>query len=468
MNGKMKSTLVKNLWTGLVDILFDYYASAKEGDGAVVRKLNATDLRSELNLHIEGKGCSVDEILAEAKKYLDYSVKTSHPHFSNQLSAGAHPVALVGEMASFVANTTMATYEVAPVANLLEKELVKLLGEKMGFVDHSGIMTTGGSNANLLAIHLARHKKFEQAKRFGNANQKMKIFVSEQAHYSFLKGMALTGLGTENLVAVNCDAHARMIPSHLKELVELSLKRGEIPLMVASTSGTTVFGAFDPVEEIDRVAKEYDLWHHVDAAWGGAVLFHPLYRVKMQGIQLVDSVAFDAHKLLGSGLMSSFLLTRNKDVLYKANSGGGENYLFHEHENAQYDSGSWSLQCGRKVDALKFWLLWKFFGDEGLSRLVDEQMAMAKGFAQMVKGHSRLKLIHTPEYLNVCFQVIPKDVALDINAFNLELRNKVVQSGQFLINYSSLKDGTIFFRQVFANPNTTLESQKELIDFLLR
>jgi len=187
----------------------------------------------------------------------------------------------------------------------------------------------------------------------------------------------------------------------------------------------------------------------------------------MDDIENADSFTFDAHKLLGTGLITSFFLAKKDGVLKAANSGGGSQYIFHDYENSEFDLGPKSLQCGRKVDSLKFWLTWKSRGHTGLETLIDEQYEKQIYFTNLIKEHPRFKLIQEPEYLNVCFQVLPEDQDVDVNKYNLDLRFKLVQSGKLMTNFSSFSDGTVFFRHIFANHETTKADLVQLIELIL-
>jgi len=461
----MHTEVQKSLFLEVVNVIENYFEQNKSSH--VVDYIKGTELKDKLDLTISESGISSTELIDEIKKYLKYTPRTSHPQFANQLSGGYQFEAMLGELISFVGNNTMATYEVSPVASLIEAELVKLINDIIGIKDGDGIMLTGGSNANLMAIHCARERKFPDVKRKGNQGLDLCLFVSNEAHYSHKKAMMLMGLGLDNLIMVEADKSGRMIASDLDKKIEAAKALGKTPLIVCSTAGTTVLGAFDPIDEIDVVAKKHKLWHHVDGAWGGAVMFSPKYKKLMKGIELVDSYTFDAHKLMGTGLITSFFTTRHPAILSLANSGGGSQYIFHEYENAQFDTGRKSLQCGRKVDALKFWLQWKSKGHSGFAKFVEDQYEKQNYMVSLINENPRLKLVAQPEYLNVCFQVIPTDESLDINEYNLDLRSRLVKEGKMLTNFSRFNDGTIFFRHIFANNITENKHTDQLISHLL-
>lgn len=464
----MLSGTRKKVWTDLLEIIETYLKENKSKDTPVVNYRSGNDLKKELNLTLSEEPCEYDGILSEVKNYLKYGVRTSHPQFNNQLSADIKFESLMGDLISSVGNVTMATFEMSPVATLMEAKLVEEINRLIGFKDGDGIMLTGGSNANLMAIHCAREKFDPTVKNKGNQAREFAIFVSEEAHYSHKKAVMVMGLGIDNLILVKADSLGKMIASDLDMKIEEAKQAGKTPLMVCSTAGTTVFGAFDPLDEINVITKKHKLWHHVDGAWGGAVMFSKKYIGLMKGIEDVDSYTFDAHKLMGTGLITSFFTTRHKTILSEANSGGGSQYIFHDYENSDFDTGRKSIQCGRQVDSLKLWLLWKSEGHRGMEDFVNRQYEKQSHLVAMINENPRLQLIKDPEFLNVCFQVIPKDKSVDINEFNLNLRFKLMKEGKFMTNFSRTNDGTIFFRHIFANANAENHHTDELIEYLFQ
>lgn len=458
----------REIWNEITEIIEQYLQENENKSTPVVEYHSAGELKTKLSLKLDEQGCDTQALVEEIKNYLKYSVRTTHPQFNNQLQAGANFESLLGEIISFVSNTTMATFEVAPVASLIEAKLIEELNTLIGYQDGGGIMLTGGSNANLLALHCARNSHISEVKYKGNQGLDLCVFVSEEAHYSFKKAVMLMGIGLDNLILVKADKNGKMSHTDLEQKITGAKSAGKTPIMIASTFGTTVKGALDPIEENQKLAEKYELWHHIDGAWGGAVLFSEKIGDKLTYAKHADSFTFDAHKVLGTGIITSFLLTKRKGAITAANSGGGSEYLFHHYENADYDTGKSSLQCGRKVDALKLWLSWKSLGHKGMREYVDGQIEKAEYFTELVKEHPRLQLVAHPEYLNICFQVIPPDTSMEINQYNLDLRFKMVKTGRFLVNFSSDSDGTIYFRIVFANGVTKKEDLDYFVSELLK
>ncbi|MBE9009731.1 aminotransferase class V-fold PLP-dependent enzyme, partial [Pseudanabaenaceae cyanobacterium LEGE 13415] len=238
----------------------------------VVHYLKPELLKNKLDLSIPDQGVSIDKFITLLETYLHYSVRTGHRQFFNQLFSGFNLPGFLGEVFASLTNTSMATYEIAPVATLIEQSLIEEMNSWIGFEQGEGTFVTGGSNANLVAMLCARNKAFPEAKYQG-FSQRSVVFVSDQAHYSFLKAANVLGIGLNNVIKVKTDAKGSMIPAELETAIASSLASGHTPFFIAATAGTTVLGAFDPLPEIAEIAKKYQLWFHVDGAWGGAAIF---------------------------------------------------------------------------------------------------------------------------------------------------------------------------------------------------
>ena len=454
------NTLNEEKFLNDVFLTLKKYVSQNVVNNPVI-KSSTPDEMNHLIPAINARGVDQDSFIKELEFILDRSVRTNHPLFLNQLFGGADPLALVGDFVASLLNPTMATFEVAPVLTVIEKRLVNQLLQMTGLNQGEGIMVTGGSNANLLGMLCARTDYNPSIRQIGFTHNNFRIYVSSEAHYSFDKAANITGLGTQNLILVPANERGEMIPEELDRIVAADIKDGFTPLMIGATLGTTVLGAFDPLTKIAKIAEKYKIWLHVDAAWGGAVIFTKNYTHMAQGLEHADSITFDAHKTLGAPLITSFFLTKRAGILRATTRGGGAEYLFHDQERVDWDSGTYSLQCGRRGDALKLWFLWRMHGTEGLIERTERLMDLARYAKEAIKKRECFKLYHA-NFLNVCFQVIPTGEQ-NINEFTQEVRGRLVAKGSAMVNYAERPDGTIFFRLVLPNHHTT----KEHIDYLL-
>ncbi|MBW6489940.1 MAG: hypothetical protein K0B15_01985 [Lentimicrobium sp.] len=412
----------------------NYLDANNNADNQVIQFRQPAQLREAIHFGIEESGVTEFEFLDLIDKYLEYSVKTGNKQFLNQLYSGFNFPAFIGEIFTVLANTSMYTYEVAPVATMIEKEMISLMNSYAGYTDGDGIFVTGGSNANLMGMFSARNRIFPDGRAHGyDRNLKLTAFVSEQAHYSFETAANVLGIGAKNVIKVKSDDSGRMTPEALEMEIFKSLERGEKPFFVAATCATTLLGAYDPIDKIADICKKFGIWLHADGSFGGSLILSEKYRNLMQGIERTDSFAWNPHKLMNIPLVCSVFLVKKKGTLQYNLTDLSTDYIFHDIDEVE-DLGKKSIQCGRRVDAVKLWFAWKYYGLEGYRQRIDNLMEIAIYAEKKVKEHPQLELLSLRQSFAVCFRYIPENQS-DLNKFNLQLRESMRKSGKSIVNY---------------------------------
>ncbi len=449
MNTNYSKTLTK-----LFDIILDYIENNIQNSNKVIEYKNPINLKKELNLKIKNKPISEEQLINEVENYLKYSVKTGNKQFFNQLYSGFTLPGFIAEILTSITNTSMYTFEVAPVATLIEKELISKMCKIAGFEKGSGIFVTGGSNANLIAMFSARNKVFPNSKNNGLYSTKvLTAFVSDQAHYSFSTAANILGIGADNLIKVKSDKEGKMIINELENAILNSFKKNELPFFIAGTAGTTMLGAFDRFEEISKISKKYNCHFHIDGSFGGSIILSNKKRYLFKGLKQADSFAWNPHKLMNIPLVASVILFNDNKVLKSNLTKLTADYIFHENEEKNCDLGESSIQCGRKNDALKVWLTWKFFGDIGFEKRINNLFEIANYFKSKILEHNSFELMADVQTLTVCFRYNTKNIS-DLNSFNMKIREELRKSGKSMVNYGYIeKDLTIRF--VISNADVT-------------
>ena len=412
---------------------------------------SAPQLQESLDISLTELGADSEQLVCAAKAYLAYNPDVSQVAFFKLLYSGLNTPALLGDWVTSLSNATMHTYQVSPVATLMELELIKQWNSLVGFKQGDGVMVSGGSQANLIAMLLARHKCSPNIKTKGLQGQTLVAFVSDQAHYSSLKAANLLGIGSDNLIAVSSDDQGRLDPQCLEAEIEASLARGHTPFFIGLTAGTTVIGAYDPVEPCSLIARKFDLWLHVDGAWGAPVLFSSTHRHLLDQCQLADSVTWDAHKLMNVPVTAAVILVKQAGLLRQACSGGGGEYLFHSDENEAYNLGERSIQCGRRADALKVWMSWKAIGNQGFSDKIDNLFNCKAYCLEQIKSTPVLQMLAPAVYLNVLFRYQPSTELNEqqLTKLNIAICQKLKKQGTY-IDYAQYK-GRTGIRLILAN-----------------
>ncbi len=429
----------------------------KDRPGRVSPAASLATMRRTLDLGLPLEGFGVDNVLDDLDTYIANSVKTNRSEFMNPLWGGLSLPGLAGEIIAAATNNSMYTYELSPMGTLIEQTLIKRMNEICGFPDGFGTFTTGGSNGNMLGMLCARERALPNSTKTGFDGRSMAVFVSAEAHYSVLMSSNVIGIGHQNIIKVACDEEGRMRPERLQEEIEFARREGMTPFCVVATAGTTVRGAFDPIEALASIAHEEGLWLHVDAAWGGACLFSSNHRSLMNGIEKADSVCWDAHKMMSVPLMCSVFLIKEPEILRRlCDHTSVAHYLFHS-EAASDDLGRYSLQCARRNDALKLWIEWRVRGDAGWAAMVDQNMDDADYLEAEIDQHPQLEMMSNRRWTNVCFRYNPGSAGHDVNEVNAEIRQRLIHEGSFMVSRSNIGEEVVL-RMVLVNQNVTRAS----------
>ena len=450
-----------------LDIFQQLAAQHFHQDGPVSKPISAKDLNQIVDFSLHDEGAELTALKQAAEHYLTYQPDSAQVDFFKLLYSGRNDPALLGDWVTSLSNANMHTYQMSPVATLMEQELINQWNRLVGFTSASqtgdGVMVSGGSQANLIGMMMARHHACPDIKTNGFGHQKLIAFVSDQAHYSGQKAANVLGIGVDNLIAVASDSDGRMCPSALIEVIEQSIEKGHKPFYIGLTAGTTVLGAFDPVPQCRVIADQYNLWLHIDGAWGAPVLFSQQHKHLLKGCELADSFSWDAHKLMNVPITAAVILTRHQGMLEQT-CGGGD-YLFHNDENAAHNLGQKSIQCGRRADALKVWLSWKAIGNTGFEDKVDQLQILKDGCVEAIENSPQLHMIGPAPYLNVLFQYRPSaDLnEVQLRELNIALCKAMQTQGGAFVDYAKYQ-GKTGIRLILANSDTQVSDINRLLD----
>ena len=367
------------------------------------RDLPPAQLSERLGIALPTKGRPLQEVTNKLGRILAATPSSSSPRFVNQLFGGRNAAATLAEMLVALPDTSMYTYKVAGAQILVEQEVLARLLAAVPYGHGEGMFSPGGSLANLTAMILARNESLPGVREHGLTDQRPVVYTSTAAHYSIGKAAGILGLGRENVRPVPTDADGRMKPEALAEMISDDERSERQPLFINATAGTTVLGAIDPISRIAAVAQEHGVWLHVDGALGGSLLLSKKYRQLLAGIELADSFAWNAHKMMAVPLPCSVLLVRQRGLLAK-HLGEAATYLFQTDEE-DLNPGTRSLQCGRRSDALKLWAAWQLLGDDGYDAMLTRHVDLARHAARQIRSDPELELLGAPQSTNVCFEV---------------------------------------------------------------
>lgn len=474
-----------------LDIIINYVKEIDNGERnlgprfddpkEVYKILNLDNLKDKFSTAIQSNDISIssNDLLKVFSDILDNSVATWHPGFMDKLYVGTNPIGVLSDLLLSILNTNSHVFTVSPALSAIERKVSQRYANLYGFNGNfsGGLTFNGGSWSNITSLQIARSYKFPDTKLNGNLNYKFAIFTSVHSHYSIEKAAILLGLGSNSVFKIPVDSTGRMNTKLLEESIKKSISENFTPLYINATAGTTVFGSFDPFEEISIIAKKYNIWFHIDGSWGGNFIFSDNKSKFLKGSNLADSITTSPHKMLGVPTTCSFLLVPDERIFTQANSLNAP-YLFHNvnDNNENFDLGDGTMGCGRRSDSLKMYLAWLYYGQDGFKKRVDHASNIANYFVdklKQIKGFTIINDFPIP-CLQVCFYYNPTEgklSGLEMTKRTRYIAKELHKSGDFLIDFAPNPNDAItgeengeFFRCVFNSPNINSELVDKLVD----
>jgi sulfinoalanine decarboxylase/sulfinoalanine decarboxylase/aspartate 1-decarboxylase len=434
------------LFNELVEVLIN-----EEEKHPVADRIDANELYDAIDLSLNPSAMVDEEFKTVLKEVLVSTPKTATNLFFNQLFGGRQSKAILGDLLAVMLNNSMYTYKVAGPQVGIEQEIIRQSCELVGYGSQSnGTFPTGGSMSNYMALVMARDAKDSNCRSEG-MRKPLVVYTSKESHYSNAKNVSFAGIGKNNIRYIQADAKGRMIPENLEAQIIEDISNGFIPTYVNATAGTTVLGAFDPIDEIADITEKYNIWLNVDGAYFGSVIFSAKYKHLVKGVERSNSFSYNAHKMLGTPLTCSIILVNDKKHLHDSFSNEAD-YLY-QTDGDDFNLGKTSFQCGRRNDALKFWTLWKSVGTNGLEQIVDRQFELANVALEYTQNNPDYTVYSFDDSVSICF-----------NYKNIEpmaLCTALYEDQITVVGFGAFRDET-FVRLVTINANNT---KKDILNF---
>jgi len=378
----------------------------------------------------------------------------NHPDFFAYFPNTGSGPGILGELICAAFNVNGMVWRTAPAATELEEHVLGWLRELIGLPKtFKGFVHDTASISTFHALAAAREAISERSVRDegigGPDAPRLRIYASEQAHSSVEKGAMAIGIGRRGLVKIPTDAEFRMDSAALDAAIQRDLKEGLRPFCVVATVGTTSTTSIDPVPAIADICDKYGLWLHVDAAYAGSAAIVPEMRYILAGCDRAASLVTNPHKWMLTPVDFSAFYCRRPDMLKRAFSLTAE-YLTTAEGEEVTNAMDYSLQLGRRFRALKFWMVIRYFGVDGLQAVIREHIRLGKHFASLVQADSRFEVVAPVPFSSVCFRLKSDD------AENQSLVDRVNATGKLFISHTRLNDKlTIHF--TVGNLRTTEE-----------
>lgn len=434
--------------------LFDFLTNSTEL--SPLPELNKID---QTFFQIPISGQSIQEIQDKLEKVYQLSMNAANPRYLGHMDSIPSIYSILGDYIASALNNNMLSLEMSPLLTQLENNLMIQFASLFGLPNSSGgVMLSGGTLANLQALVVARNNKLKI--KDGNVyslSQQPVVFTSEVAHVSVTKSCMLMGIGSSNVIKVKSNQNAQMCVDDLILKIDEQIKLGNAPFAIVATAGTTITGSIDPLNEVANIAKRFNLWFHVDAIYGGALIFSIEHKHLINGIELADSISFNPQKWLYVAKTCSM-------VLFRDFSGMVNNFRitapYMKDQEDFINLGEITVQGSKYAEVLKLWLSLLGLGVRGYEQLILHCYVLRDIFVAKIASRKWLELAANPDTNVICFRVISLD-ADQCDRLNEELQIYLLRQCGFFVSLPKFR-GQNWLRVVMINPFTSPEIIDEL------
>ncbi len=412
------------------------------------------DLRTQLPQSAPETGEPIDQIFADFQsKIFPASTLWNHPRFFAYFAISSSPPAILAEMLAATLNVNAMLWKTSPAATELEQVTLSWLRQWLNLPDNFfGIIYDTASVGVFQALAAAREWT-DPSCRIKGMHPGLVVYLSEQTHSSSEKAAIALGFGQENVRKIGLDADFRMRPDLLEQAIAADLASGRRPCAIVATAGTTSTASIDPIPAIADIAEKYDVWLHVDAAYGGSAAVVPEMSWVLEGAERAHSLAVNPHKWLYVSVDLSVLFTRFPEILKQSASLGAE-YLKTTEDATAVNYMDYGIQLGRRFRALKLWYVMRYYGRDGIVRLLRESLRLAQLLKSWIEEDPAFELAAPVRLSLVCFRHRAGD------EFNQHLLAEINSTGKAFLSHTVLH-GKYVLRFAIGNMQTRESDARE-------
>jgi aromatic-L-amino-acid/L-tryptophan decarboxylase len=401
------------------------------------------------------RGESFDAILRDFQQVVMPAVtQWNHPRFFAYFACTGSTPSVLGEMLSAALNTNGIHWKTSPAVAELEHVTLGWLRDWMGLPkDYTGFIYDTASVSTMHAIAAAREMVDPDA-RINGATPKLTVYTSDQSHSSVEKDAIALGIGQNNVRKIASDGEFRLRVDLLEKAIKDDLAAGKRPCCMVATVGTTSSTSVDPVPQMADLAERYKMWLHIDSAYAGSAAILPECRHILNGADRAHSLVVNAHKWLFTPIDCSCFYTRRPEILRSAFSLIPEYLRVHEDERA-INLMDYGVPLGRRFRSLKLWFVLRYFGREGIQKLLRAHIAWGQRLAALVDADERFERVAPVPFSVVCFRHKGGDDA------SRRIEDAINAEGKFFISHTALNE-KFTLRVAIGNLATRWEDVEEL------
>ena len=449
-------------------LVFEYLTTIAERPVRAENYAGKTIESMDAELSVDG--VPLDKLIAECRRVMDLSRHNGHPRFFGYVASPSTPIGAYADLIASALNANITCWRSGPAGTEIERMVVQWLGSLIRYDEHAkGLLTSGGSMANMIALLIAsRRKAGAEISRRGlwNTGPPMTIYASEEVHMSVAKAADILGLGRDHVRVIACDERQRMRVDSLRKTIEADLREGLRPCCVVGSAGTVNTGVVDPLGEIASVAREFDLWFHVDGAYGAPGVLDQRKQYLFAGLERADSVSLDPHKWLYVPVDAGCLLFRDPAAAMAAFNTEDADYIkTHGYSDEEaFAFWDYGVELSRRFRALKVWLTLQYYGTRRIAETISEDISLAAYLGEVVSKAEDFELLAPVELSICCFRYVPEGMRSDaeLDQLNERIMGLVQKGGRAYVSNATV-NGRFALRACITNFRTTQRDIDETV-----
>ncbi len=444
-----------------LDLTWDLIRKSSEGQSQVLQSNDPEQIKKAIDSQFPYGPVEYADLLKELQdQVLPFLNQNRSTQYGAYITGSGNPISVLGEFVKAFYNQNGLKWNNSPITSELEQLVIRWIADFIGLPEFGqGVLTSGGSMSNFLAIHFALTDKYPNRENEGLPHNKVTVYCSDQTHSSVDRAMVFLGLGRNQLRKISTNEF-RLDAEQVKKAVNDDLEKGFEPLMIIGNAGTTNTGSIDPLEELGNVAKSLGLWYHVDGAYGIPARRLPDLEKEFAGVELADSIIINPHKWLYVTFEASCVLLREIPKSFHFTP----DYLFTESPGLRWESSEHTIELSKEFRALKIWMTLKYYGADQLASFIQNDIAMISYFADELQKVPNVEVEPEHPLSILCFRYSNPALSPEANELiNIQTLRNIESEGKVFLTGTRLR-GKTYLRAYFGNPDRSKSDVDQMVE----
>jgi glutamate/tyrosine decarboxylase-like PLP-dependent enzyme len=425
-----------------------------QNDFPILKSNDPNEIRDSLNSQFPERELPYDNLLQEFEaQILPFLNKNTDVRFGAYITGSGNRISAIAEFIKGFFNQNGLKWNNSPIASELEQLVIQWIAQFVKLPQfNKGILTSGGSMSNLMALHFALAAKFPAREHEGFYSEKpFTVYCSDQTHSSIDRAMVFLGLGRNNLRKIKVNDSYQIDVLALREAIQKDINDGLQPLALVGNAGTTNTGSIDDLSALAEVAMEFELWYHVDGAYGLPAIRIDSLKNQFSGIEKADSIIINPHKWMYVTFEASCVLLKEIPQAIHFSP----DYLFTEDPGVRWESSEHTIELSKEFRALKIWFTMKYYGAQKLTEFVEQDIDMTNYLSEQMSQVKNIEVEPHHPLSIVCFRWVNPDLSVEENeALNIQAVRLIESRGEIFITGTKL-NGKTHLRVYYGNPERT-------------